>query len=294
MQCFADGDAIRVRAPAKVNLVLEVLRRRADGYHDLEMANVLVSLYDEVVVRRTPEPGITCTVNWPGIPTDERNLAVRAARLVAGDRLHEGGLHLGIRKRIPPGAGLAGGSSDAAASLVAVDRLLGRATPPDRLAAIAAELGSDVPYLLHGGAAVCTGRGEQIAPVAVPYGLPLVIAWPRVELSTAAVYAALTGPLTPQIGRANVLFARLAEGGGWAGVGNVIFNRLEAPAKVLCPAVGETASTLQSLGCQGVVMTGSGSAVIGLVGSPEDAARIEGLVRARHACDAFAVTLVAN
>lgn len=294
MQCFADGDAIRVLAPAKVNLVLEVLGRRPDGYHELEMANVLVSLADAVTVRRTAAPGITCTVDRAGIPTDDRNLAVRAARALAGDRLGERGLHVDLRKRIPPGAGLAGGSSDAAATLVAVDRLLDLATPPDRLVALAATLGSDVPYCLHGGAAICTGRGERIAPVHAPVGLPLVIAWPRIELSTAAVYAALNVPLTPERGRASVLFARLAQGGGWGDVGRLLFNRLEAPARALCPAVSGVANALQSLGCQGVVMTGSGSAVIGLSDSVDAASTVAASLRDRHACDAFAVTLVAN
>lgn len=294
MQCELDAPAgiVRVVAPAKVNLSLEVLGKRPDGFHDLSMANVQVALADDVIVRRV-ERGVTCRSDRDDLPNDERNLAVRAARALLGPDPAPG-IAIELTKRIPSGAGLAGGSSDAAAVLHAVNLLFELGHSPAGLAAVGAAVGSDVPYLCHAGAAICTGRGEHIEPVEAPAGLDLCVLWPHAELSTAAVFAACTPSLTPLKERASVLFSQLRRGPGWSGVGALLFNRLESAARALCPPVAQLLETVQDIDTQGFVMTGSGSAVIALASSPEHAEAIGQQVRSVLPCRGFATSLVAR
>ncbi len=292
MQSEFDAAAgiIRLAAPAKVNLSLEVCGRRPDGYHDLSMANVQVSLTDDVIVRRT-ERGISCRADRDDLPTDGRNLAVRAARALLGTDPAPG-VAIELCKRIPSGAGLAGGSSDAAAVLHACNRLFELDHSTTELAAIGAGIGSDVPYCCHDGAAICTGRGEVVEPVAVPGGLHLCVLWPNAELSTAAVFGACVAPATSLQDRAGVLLAQLQTGPGWAGVGELLFNRLESAARRLCPEVGALLDALQAADTQGFVMTGSGSAVVALAESAAQAESVGQQVRSVLPCRAFATTLL--
>ncbi len=158
--------SVRVRATGKVNLSLTVGRRREDGYHPLATVFQAVSLLEEVVA--TPAQDVTVEVTGPQadlVPTDDTNIAVRAARLLAGVTGTEAGVQLAIHKEVPVAGGMAGGSADAAAALVACDALWGTGLPRTELARLAAELGSDVPFALHGGTAVGTGRGHLLSPV---------------------------------------------------------------------------------------------------------------------------------
>lgn len=197
-------------APAKVNLYLQVLGRRPDGYHELVTVLQTVDLCDDVTVtlrpraRRAPagRPDVRMGLRAPapGVPDGPENLARRAAVALldrsgaAGDV----GVDIGLAKRIPAGGGLGGGSSDAAAVLRALDRLLGSPVGESGLAEIAAGLGSDVPFFLHGGTALCTGRGERVLPLAPPRPFGLTLLLPPFPTATAAVYAALgAGPVPP-------------------------------------------------------------------------------------------------
>lgn len=292
MRCEHDVAAgvVRVAAPAKVNLSLEVLGKRPDGFHDLSMANVQLSLADDVVVRRV-ERGITCRSDRDDLPNDERNLAVRAARALLGDDPAPG-VAIELTKRIPSGAGLAGGSSDAAAVLHAVNLLFDLGHSVEALATVGEGVGSDVPYLCYPGAAICTGRGELIEPVAVPAGLDVCVLWPEAELPTASVFGACSPALTPFKERASVLFSQLQEGPGWTGVGALLFNRLESAARGLCQPLAQLLDTVQSIDTQGFVMTGSGSAVVALARSPEHAQAIGQQVRSVLACRAFPASLI--
>ncbi len=308
LEDLQDG-ATRVLAPAKVNLVLEVVGKRPDGYHDLEMANVTVSLYDELTLRRAgPGDPVQLTTDDASLPTDGRNLVVKAARLLlegspAAVRVP---VAIHLRKRIPAGAGLGGGSSDAAATLRGLVKLLALRTSPYELDRVALAVGSDVPYLLGGGGAICRGRGERVEPAPCASGLPLLMAWPRIALSTAAVYAELDAeraPLTPQTGRANVLFATIPSGpagqgdprgGGWGNLRERLFNCLEAPARRLSPAVGRLLGELNRMDTLGVVMSGSGSAVVALARDAGHARTIGAEIARRVPCDTFAVETVAG
>ena len=157
---------VTVRVPAKVNLQLKVGQRRPDGYHDLATVFQAVSLHDQVSVARWDAWEVVPTGTYAaGIPTDEGNLAVRAAKLVAARCHVDESLSIRIDKDIPIAGGMAGGSADAAATLLACDQLWGLGLDRDEMASMAAELGSDVTFPLHGGTAMASGRGEQIAPV---------------------------------------------------------------------------------------------------------------------------------
>nr|MBA3846538.1 4-(cytidine 5'-diphospho)-2-C-methyl-D-erythritol kinase [Planctomycetota bacterium] len=168
-----------ISAPAKVNLHLEVLGRRGDGFHALETIFQTLELADEVSVELVPGPdGIVLTCDDPTLPTDARNLAWRAAEAFRARRPVAGRCDVHLRKRIPAGAGMGGGSSDAAAVLRALSALVSAPPSSDELAAIAAELGSDVPFFLTGGTAHALGRGEIITPLADLPRLPLTVLKP--------------------------------------------------------------------------------------------------------------------
>lgn len=184
--------SVTVRAPAKINLHLAVGERRTDGYHDLVTVFHAVSLFDEVTVSVNPEPAIT--VHGEGVsevPADETNLAWRAVRLLADRTDRDPDVSLVLRKGIPVAGGMAGGSADAAAALVALSALWRLDLGRDELATLAAELGSDVTFALYGGTALGTGRGEQIVPVLARHPQHWVIALHRGGLSTPRVYAEL-------------------------------------------------------------------------------------------------------
>jgi 4-diphosphocytidyl-2-C-methyl-D-erythritol kinase len=185
---------LTLRAPAKLNLYLAVLGRRPDGYHELVTVMQALDLCDELRLRLVPRAGVSLALAQPapGVPEGSENLALRAAELVleragaAGDL----GVELRLDKRIPAGGGLGGGSSDAAAALVGVNRLLGTPLEPAALSALAARLGSDVTFFLHGGTALCTGRGEIVQPIEAPRPFDVTLLLPPFATPTP-VYAAL-------------------------------------------------------------------------------------------------------
>ncbi|NAZ88332.1 4-(cytidine 5'-diphospho)-2-C-methyl-D-erythritol kinase, partial [Kineococcus indalonis] len=185
--------AVTARAPAKVNLLLEVGPRRDDGYHDLLTVFQALDLSEDVTaapaagfsVEVVGEPG----VDVAGVPLDERNLALRAALLLAERTGVRAGAHLSVRKGVPVAGGMAGGSADAAAALVACDALWGTRLGLAALTELAAELGADVPFCLHGRTAVGTGRGDRLVPVLTTAAFHWVLVLPGAGLSTPAVFA---------------------------------------------------------------------------------------------------------
>ncbi len=251
---------MRVVTRAKVNLHLEVLRRRGDGYHEIETIYQSVSLADTLDVEFTDDASVRITCTDPEIPTDETNLcarAVAALRRATGRRF---GARIHIDKRIPAGAGLGGGSANAAGVLLAAVRALGLDLAPRDLEPVAAELGADVPFMLHGGTMLGRGRGEILTPLSpVTRGVFLIVK-PPVSISTAWVYGRFNSRLTRHRPRltldaVNSVLARFP-------AGNPSFrNALE---DVVCPSVPAVANALDDLlrdrPCF-ASMTGSGSAV---------------------------------
>ncbi len=303
------GGSLTVQAPAKLNLSLAVLARRADGFHEIESLMVPVSLADTLHVRSTEQAGVRLRVTFEGelaagpgralardVPADGRNLVVRAAERLAREAGVTTGLDVDLVKRIPSGAGLGGGSSDAAAVLMAAARLWSLDWPADRLARIGAEIGSDVPWFFAGGPAIASGRGERIDRVAGLPPLAAVIACPSTGLSTAAVYGRCV-PDASRRGEAARLAVALSSGGLQAGL-PFMSNALEPPARSLSPEVDGLLEALDRAGGFAPRLTGSGSACFTLsrtTGEAEDiAARIAGM-RAGHpspAATVFAVRLL--
>src|SRR6266545_778214 len=198
---IAGRDAVVVAAPAKLNLFLEIHRKRPDGYHDLESLMVAVDLFDTLELRVTSDGAISLICDPPSLSAGPDNLVHKAATAL---RAHVGKPELGceirLTKRIPAQAGLGGGSSDAAAALVGLNQIWKLALTREELVGIAASLGSDVAFFLTLPAAWCTGRGEIATPQAAESGFHFVLVCPPVGLGTAGVYKRLTVPEKPQAG----------------------------------------------------------------------------------------------
>jgi 4-diphosphocytidyl-2-C-methyl-D-erythritol kinase len=269
------ADGVEVLAPAKLNLFLEILGRRPDGYHEIESLMVAVDLYDTLSFSDDPTGAITLRCDDPTLPTDRDNLVVKAAERLKAESGCPRGAVIELKKAIPAQAGLAGGSSDAAATLTALDRLWNLGIPSQRLDELAGEIGSDVAFFRHAPAAVCRGRGEQVEAVGLTRAFHFVLVCPPFGLSTADVYRNLTPPARPRpIGPA---LNALAEGDS-AALGRSLFNRLQPTAEALNPATRRVREGLAELGpsLDGSLMSGSGSAFFGLArdfSAATDAAR---------------------
>ena len=264
MRILKHGKGLSVEAPAKINLFLEVLGRRPDGYHDLVTVMQEIALADVLEVE--PAEGLSLDVEGVAIPPGGENLVLKAARLLQ----RSAGVSLGARfrllKRVPPGAGLGGGSSNAAAALALCAELWDLGASTADLAKVGAEVGSDVPYFLYGGTALCTGRGEVVQSLAPCASLPLTLVWPGVVLSTQSVYEAVrAASSTPK--NVDDFLAALTRGEP----GAALFNRLEEAALKVCPELSDVHRGLEGRGFQGVGMSGSGSAFYGIgAGKPPE------------------------
>ena len=176
-------------APAKINLSFEVKGRRPDGFHEIETLMVPISLKDRLNIEISPgDPGIRFSCDDPTLPTGDDNLVVRAAKLLRGKTGNDAGIAITLEKKIPHGAGLGGGSSDAATTLIGLNELLQARLPQDELLKLAAELGSDVPFFIVRSAAVCRGRGELVTPVPLQDGLRLLLLKPDFGVPTPWAY----------------------------------------------------------------------------------------------------------
>ena len=271
---------VTVRVPAKVNLQLSVGPRRSDGYHDLATVFQAVSLYDDVTAEPgQPGEGITVFVTGEEaseVPAGPQNLAVRAAAALADAADTVPDVTLRITKGIPVAGGMAGGSADAAAALVACDALWGTAMQRPELAEIAAQLGADVPFLLTGGTAIGTGRGDRLTPVLTAGEFHWVVATAHEGLSTPAVFrrfdemAAESGREVPPPELDEELMAALRSGNA-ARLGEVLGNDLQAPALSLRPSLEPLLDLGRSAGAIGALVSGSGPTVVFLVADAEDA-----------------------
>jgi 4-diphosphocytidyl-2-C-methyl-D-erythritol kinase len=258
---------VRARCPAKLNLFLEVLGRRPDGYHDLSTVMVPIDLFDTIEVVESKR--FSLEVDGPPLPGT--NTVEKAFRAVAKRRKIPG-VRARLVKGIPAGSGMGGGSSDAAAMIEALDELFD--LDLDRHE-VAAEIGSDVNFFLERGPALCTGRGERIAPLASRTRIHAVVVWLRFSLSTADVYRNVRRFLTRRPRDVMNFLNRFDEGKTDA-LGRALFNRLESAAFDLHPDLGRCRRELARRPFAGTRMTGSGSALYGLCASRAEA---EGLAK---------------
>lgn len=247
-------------APAKINLTLDVLGRRADGYHEIASVMVRLELHDTIEVEPAGELAVECL--GADIPP-EQNLALKAARLLQEAAGCRQGARIRITKRIPVAAGLAGGSTDAAATLLALARLWGLEEPGQvPLQELAARLGSDVPFFLDGPVALAEGRGERLTPLPSLPPRPVVLLKPPFALSTAVVYRALR-PDDFSDGSATRRAAEEIRGGRWPPP-ELCINVLERAAFRLRPELGRYRETFLAAGATAVQMSGSGPALFSL------------------------------
>jgi 4-diphosphocytidyl-2-C-methyl-D-erythritol kinase len=274
-------------AAAKVNLVLEVLSKRPDGYHEIVTLLQTVDLADRLTLEDADT--LELRASAAGLPTDGTNLALRAAQALQKAAGIEQGVRIALDKRIPVAAGLGGGAADAAAVLIGLNRLWGLGWSVARLADVAVGLGMDVPFFLQGGGALATGRGERLEPVA-GRGLALVLVNPRFGSSTAEVYGRVTPAMYSDGKRALALVDALRSGRA-ARVAASLYNGLRAAVAPIHPEVGRMEAALLAAGALGAAMSGSGPTVFGVARSFEQARQIRTrLARASWACWAVRTT----
>lgn len=279
-------DAVHVRAPGKINVYLGVGPRHDDGYHSLATVFQAVSLYEDVYA--SAAAGFTLEVDGEvdvsGVPLDDRNLAMRAAKLLAQTAGVDAGVHLRIRKGVPVAGGMGGGSADAAAALVACDALWGTELGAHRLHALAARLGADVPFALHGGTAVGAGRGDELTPALARGRFDWVLVLSEQGLSTPEVYGRLDQlraqegavaddpPMSLDVPLA-VLHALRA--GDARELAPALLNDLEAAAVIDRPDLGATLIDGIRFGALGGLVSGSGPTIALLCESSEHARAVQ-------------------
>ena len=269
-------NSVTVRVPAKVNLQLSVGPREANGYHNLVSVFQAVSIFDEVTLTKSHSgSGVTISITGEqthGVPEDDSNLAVKAAKLIGEKFDFEVDVHIEVKKSIPVAGGMAGGSADAAGTLVAMDALYRLEITREELFALGAELGSDVPFMISGGTAVGTGRGDQLTAALSRGTYHWVFALSTVGLSTPSVYAecdrmrAEFEVAAPKV--SDTLMQSLLAGDAEA-VGKSLHNDLQAPACSLRPALSLVLEVGRDYGALGALVSGSGPTVAFLVTDEE-------------------------
>lgn len=280
-------EKITVRVPAKVNVQLAVGAARPDGFHDLANVFLAVSLHDEVTATAADALTVTCAgPDADKVPLDRTNLVARAAEILAERAGLSPDVHLHIEKRIPVAGGMAGGSADGAAALVACDALWGLKTPVDELLAMCAELGSDVPFSLVGGAALGTGRGEILTPVAAG-AFHWVFAVADGGLSTPAVFREFdrltAGTEVPAPQASPALLAALASGDPDE-LAATLANGLQPAALSLRPSLADTLAAGTGAGALAALVSGSGPTTAFLVRDAESATKVSAALAASGTC----------
>lgn len=255
-------DQVEYKAPAKINLCLKVLGKRADGFHEIFSIMQAVDLYDEISFARISGNDISIECNDPIIPTGSDNLISRAFQIMKNRYSFEGGLRVRLLKRIPPGSGLGGGSSNCAAAIRALDRIFNLGLASQEMSRIGGTIGSDVPFFFSSGSAIVTGRGEIVKNTDLPLKYSVLIVIPNVSISTHDVYSNLKLGLTRRnirdklrIDWDNSCLTDLME---------LLSNDLEEAVLESCPEVRSIRKWLTARGFEHVSMSGSGSAVFAI------------------------------
>lgn len=260
--------SVTVLAPAKVNLLLEILSKRPDGYHELQMIMAGISLYDKITI--TPSDHLYMTCNDAALPLDESNLVIQAALAFIKFTNRSVNAHIHLEKRIPSAAGLGGGSSDAAATLRGLDQYCSTGLNPGDLEKLGVALGADVPFFVRPGHKIARGIGERLSPITLNTELNLVLINPGYPLSTAEIYRKFR--LTSKVKQTNVPPSLK----GLSEVVRLLRNDLEPVVLANHPEVAAIKRLLENSGCSGCLMSGSGPTVFGIF---EDAKLIDGVVK---------------
>lgn len=288
MRIKREQGKIQVTAPAKINLFLEILGKRQDGYHEIETVMQEVSLCDYISLEDY-DKDIEFTCTNPKLTIGEDNLILKAVRLFQ----KESGIYRGIRihldKRIPIGAGLGGGSSDAVATLLGLNELWQTGYTEKQLLSLAGKLGSDTPFFVMGNTALCRGRGEIVIPYPLNVSYDYIIIYPKFEVSTVSVYKNFKINLTKNLKDVSVFLQSLMSGNPEK-LGAYLHNRLEEVVFKLYPGLEEIKRALERLDFCGALLSGSGSALYGLCREGSDLKVIEQRVKMLNIGDVFMVT----
>lgn len=254
---------LNLKALAKINLGLDVLRRREDGYHEVRMIMQTIHLYDKIQIRKLPKPGIEVTTNLYYLPVNENNLAYKAAKLLMDEFQITEGVHIGLKKHIPVAAGMAGGSSDAAAVLFGVNRMFRLGLSRQQLMERGVKIGADVPYCILRGTALAEGIGEKLTSLSPAPKCPVLIAKPPISVSTRMVYENLKldeSTVHPDI---DAVISAI-EAGDARTMAEHMGNVLESVTCVRYPMIVQLKDTMMRYGAMNAMMSGSGPTVFGL------------------------------
>jgi 4-diphosphocytidyl-2-C-methyl-D-erythritol kinase len=265
-------EALHLNSPAKVNLRLDILRKREDGYHELRTIFQKISLHDTLYFTLKKRKGISITTNHPDLSVGKGNLVYQAAQSVLKKSEYKGGVRIEIKKRIPLGAGLGGGSSNAATTLKALNRMLKLDLPEKELMEMGVKIGADVPFFLLEGSALATGIGERLEKIELP-GLWYVLIYPNFEVSTRWAYQNFV--LTKR--RFHFKFHRFSQTP--EKISSVLWNDLEGVVSKEYPEIEAMKKVLYSAGALGALMTGSGPTVFGIFSGKKDASKAYKKVR---------------
>lgn len=277
------------KAYAKINLGLDVLRRREDGYHEVKMIMQTIDLYDTLEFTVSEDEGVTLVINGSSLSAGEDNLICKAARLLLADAGIAKGVNITLEKRIPIAAGMAGGSSDAAATLWGMNELFDLGYSKQELQALGVKLGADIPYCLSGGTAVSEGIGEILTPLSSPPACHLVVAKPDIDVSTKYVYEHLQADkLTyhPDIdGMADAI-----NNGDLSGITKRMGNVLETVTIPAYPVIDRIKECMKKAGADNALMSGSGPTVFGIFEKKENAETAADRIKREHLADQVFVT----
>jgi 4-diphosphocytidyl-2-C-methyl-D-erythritol kinase len=269
--------SVSIRCPAKINLYLDVRGKRSDGFHEIRTVMQAIDLYDALSLEEQGEL-ISVSCDLPSLPVGLRNLCWRAADEMRRHARRGRGVRITLTKKIPVAAGLGGGSSDAAGVLRGLNELWGLEMAPGELEKIGARLGSDVPFFINAGTALCAGRGETVTALEDAASYPYVLITPPIAVSTAGVYAALAPAVgEPPVGEDEFLGA-LASGDA-ARLSGALYNRLETSEGSHVREVKRLKEALQRYGALGACMSGSGPSVFGIAADGAAARRLAEAIR---------------
>lgn len=288
-------DKIQLKALAKINLVLDVLRRREDGYHEVKMIMQTIGLHDDLEIRKTKTPGIQVKTNLYYLPTNENNLVYKAAKLLMDEFQIQDGVSIQLKKRIPVAAGMAGGSSDGAAVLWGINQMYGLGLSMQALMERGVRLGADVPYCIQRGTALAEGIGEKLSVLPPMPKCTILIAKPGISVSTKFVYENLhANDLKPeQHPDVDSMIEAMRQkdlGLLCSRMGNVL-ETVTIPAY---PVINEIKRTMIDNGAIGSMMSGSGPTVFGVFDSPAAAKQAMKAVRAAKLAKQICLTTPYN
>lgn len=259
--CIYTGDRVITKSYAKINLTLDVLNKRKDGYHEIESIMQSVSLFDLILLDKLDEIKIKTNLRY--LPINDKNIAYKAAQMFFRASKIKGGASIMIHKNIPVGAGLAGGSTNAAAVLMGLNRLYDNPLTQKKLFDIGAKLGADVPFCMMGGTVLCGGIGEKLTPIASAAGLNVLIVKPKIGISTQDIFKAYDRAEIPKRPDNKAMISAIEEK-NLKGICENVSNVLEFVSARRYPVIPGIISTMKAHGALCSAMTGSGSAVFGI------------------------------